>query len=92
MRDNARFSLKLPSVGAQLPHNMDIRVQVGGLRGLRKVLGEKDSEMPVEDIRGLLEKAETCYENMDALPYSEIVQSIARFQGRSRRKKAHEPD
>ena len=87
LRDNSRFSLKLPSVGSQLPHNMEIRVQVGGLRGLRTALGGDDNDAVVEDIRGLLEKAEQTYENMDALPYREIVQSIARYQGRSRRKK-----
>lgn len=87
LRDNSRFSLKLPAVGAQLPHNMEIRVQVGGLRGLRTVLGGADSELPVEDIRGLMEQAESKYPDMDALPYGEIVQSIARYQGRSRRKK-----
>lgn len=87
LRDNSRFSLKLASVGAQLPHNMDIRVQVGGLRGLRTALGFEASDDPVDDISALLEKAGIVYENLDALPYSEIVQSIARFQGRSRRKK-----
>jgi len=92
LRDKSRFSLKLPSVGAQLPHNMDIRVQVGGLRGLRTALGAASSDDPVEDIRALLERAETRYGNMDALPYSEIIQSITRFQGRSRRKKDSKQD
>lgn len=86
LRENSRFSLKLPAVAEQLPHNMDLRVQVGGLRGLRAVLGSDEKEALISDIRALIEQAEQQYENMDALPYSEIVQSIASFQVRKRSK------
>ena len=94
LRESARFSLKLPSVGAQLPHNMDLRVQVGGLRGLRAVLGSDEKEALITDIRSLIEQAEQQYENMDVLPYNEIVQSIASFkvQKRSKRKQSRDTD
>ena len=86
LRENSRFSLKLPAVAEQLPHNMDLRVQVGGLRGLRAVLGSDEKDALITDIRALIEQAEQQYENMDALPYNEIVQSIASFQVRKRSK------
>ena len=94
LRENARFLLKLPSVGAQLPHNMDLRVQVGGLRGLRAVLDSDEKEALITDIRSLIEQAEQQYENMDVLPYNEIVQSIASFkvQKRSKRKQNRDTD
>ena len=82
IRESSKFLLKLHEVGAQLPHNMEIRVQVGGLRGLRTVLGSDEKDALITDIHGLTEQAEQQYENMDALPYSEIVQSIASFQAR----------
>lgn len=86
LRENSKFLLKVRSIGEQLPHNMEIRVQVGGLRGLRTVLGSDEKDALIEDIRGLIEQAELQYENLDVLPYNEIVQSIASFKGRKRGK------
>ena len=86
LRENSKFLLKLHSVSAQLPHNMEIRVQIGGLRGLRAALGSGEKESLIADIRALIEQAEKQYEDLDALPYSEIVQSIASYQTRRRGK------
>ncbi|MCK4705038.1 MAG: hypothetical protein KAT90_06130 [Gammaproteobacteria bacterium] len=82
LRENSKFLLKLHEVGEQLPHNMEIRVQVGGLRGLRSILGTAEKDSLISDIRALIEQAEKQYDNMDALPYGEIVQSIASFKTR----------
>ena len=92
LRENSRFLLKMHEVSEPLPHNMDIRVQVGGLRGLRAILGSDEKEAKISDIRGLIEQAEQQYENMDALPYSEIVQSIASFQTRKHGKNKRSRD
>ncbi len=92
LRENSRFLLKMHSVGAELPHNMDIRVQVGGLRGLRAALGSDEKDALITDVRALIERAEQQYDNMDALPYSEIVQSIASFQARRRGKSKQNRD
>ena len=86
LRENSKFLLKLHSVSAQLPHNMEIRVQIGGLRGLRAALGSGEKESLIADIRALIEQAEKQNEDLDALPYSEIVQSIASYQTRRRGK------
>ena len=80
LRETSKFLLKLHDVAAQLPHNMEIRVQVGGLRGLRAVLASDAKDSLISDILALIEQAEKQYDNMDALPYSEIVQSIASFK------------
>lgn len=92
LRENSKFSLKLPAVGSQLPHNMEIRVQVGGIRGMRSVLCEEKGDHQVVDIKQLVELAEKQYKKLDALPYSEIVKSVTSFQGRSRRKKSQNKD
>lgn len=84
LRENSRFYLKTHSVGSQLPHNADIRVQVGGLRGLRSAMSAEDTAPLIADIRALVEQAMVRYKSLDKLPYSEIVQSIASYQGRSR--------
>ncbi len=86
LRDNSRFSLKLKSVGAALPHNMEIRVQAGGLQGLQKALAPADDvRAGLDDIRGLVDSAIQKFGKLDTLPYADIVQSVAQFQGRRRR-------
>lgn len=92
LRETSRFFLKIHSVGSRLPHNVDIRVQVGGLRGLRLVLHAEDSERLIADIRALVEEAEARYESLDELPYSTIVQHIASYQGRVRGKRGRNND
>lgn len=87
LRENSRFFLKIHSVGSQLPHNVDIRVQVGGLRGLRATINPENRDEVVADISMLVEQAEARFDDLDALPYSEIVQSIAQYQGRTKRKR-----
>ena len=84
LRENSRFFLKIHSVGNQLPHNIDIRVQVGGMRGLRSVMSAEVSDLPVADVQALVEQAEARYESIEGLPYNEIVQSIASYKGRAR--------
>ena len=85
LRDTSRFSLKLKSVGAALPHNMEIRVQAGGLLGLQKALAMDTTQSGPEDIRSLVDRALQKFGKLDALPYADIVQSVAQFKGRKRR-------
>jgi hypothetical protein len=85
LRDNSRFSLKLKSAGTALPHNMEIRVQAGGLLGLQKALAPDHTRAELDDIRGLVDSAIQEFGKLDALPYTDIVQSVAQFQGRKRR-------
>jgi hypothetical protein len=75
----------LQQTGDKLPHNMEIRVQAGGLSGIRSLIipGQQDK---IEDIYALIEQAETEFGSLEKLPYGQIVQSISRFQGRKSRK------
>lgn len=86
LRKNSRFILKVQKTGNELPHNMEIRVQVGGLSGILTLLspGERDN---IEDIFALVEQAEIEFGSLEKLPYNQIVQSISRYQGRKRRKR-----
>lgn len=87
LRDGSRFLLKLQRVGEPLPHNMEIRVQTGGLQGLHKAL-HPDSERPqvIEDIGEIVSQAVVAYGGLDGLPYNEIIQSVALTTVRKRRK------
>ena len=86
LRENSRFALKLQQTGDSLPHNMEIRVQAGGLQGLQSVVDGGDRSR-IEDIHDLLERAKAAFGSLDALPYNRIVQAVSAYQGRERRKR-----
>jgi len=95
LRNNSRFVLKLQESPEKLPHNMEIRVQAGGLSGLSALFrpgtrGDYANQAPdiVENIHALVNQACDAYDNLTALPYSEIMQHVSRFQGRGGRKKS----
>ena len=88
LRANSRFILKLPQAGERLPHNMEIRVQAGGLSGIQQLFAAQ--HQPIEDIRALIEQAEKEYGSLDDLPYDRVVQSISRYKGRKSRKRSQE--
>ncbi len=90
LREKSTFVLKLHEINGPLPHNMEIRVQAGGLAGLAKlpdVNTDGQTHQPViDDIDWILNEVLNNYGSLDDLPYSEIIQSVVRFQGRRRRK------
>lgn len=95
LRKNSVFVLKLREVNGPLPHNMELRVQVGGMKGLARLLQKEtvgqikftENNAPIEDINGVLNKAVAQYGTLDNLPYSEIIKSVMQFQGRKRRQR-----
>lgn len=95
LREKSAFVLKLHDVDTPLPHNMEVRVQVGGLVGLVKSVSRgkelEQVETSVEDTSGksdiddAVTAAIECFGAIDKLPYSEIMQSVVKFQGRRKR-------
>ena len=85
LRKNSIFSLKLREIDGPLPHNMEIRVQAGGLTGLAKLVDQ--ANMPLEDISRILAQAQEKYGSLENLPYNKIIQSVVQFQGRRRRQR-----
>lgn len=90
LRENSRFILKLQQVSNKLPHNMEIRVQVGGLKGIQTLVTPEQQDKKIDDIFALVEQAETGYGSLENLPYSRIVQSISSYQGRKSKKRNQE--
>ncbi len=84
LREKSIFVLKLRDIDGPLPHNMEIRVQVGGVRGLAKLINV-DIVDKVDNIHRVLDEVINKFGSLDSLPYSEIIQSIEQFQGRRRR-------
>jgi len=86
LREKSIFVLKLHDIDGPLPHNMEIRVQVGGVRGLARLINV-DIIDKVDNIHRVLDEVINKFGSLDSLPYSEIIQSIEQFQGRRRRQR-----
>jgi len=90
-REKSTFVLKVRKINGPLPHNLEMRVQVGGITGLAKLIekqaGSSLKQLVVEDIHGLIQKTTEKIGPLDKLPYSEIIQSVVQFQGRRRRQR-----
>jgi hypothetical protein len=84
LREKSRFVLKIQQAGGLLPHNMELRVQAGGLQGLRSHF-EAGSTGQIVDVHALVRRAEEKFSGFGRLPFDEIVQSVARFRGRKRK-------
>lgn len=81
LREKSAFALKLKEAARILPHAMMMKIQCGGLNGLKDVL---DPEAPAPDVRRLIRQALAEYGTLEALPFSRIVQGVAHWQGRKR--------
>jgi len=84
IREKSSFVLKIREIDGPLPHNMELRVQVGGLQGLQRQQ-QADDNGTIEDISNLIRQSLQRYGSIDALPFSEIMQSVVHFKGRKRR-------
>lgn len=87
LRDQSRFALKTQDPERALPHAKAMRLQIGGLRGVALAL-DPDSPAPerVDDVHGLLERAIARFGVFAHLPFTLIMQQIAAYRGRRRRR------
>ncbi len=84
MRNNSRFVLQITCTDEKLPHNAEIKIQNGGIKGLAKIINSADDTE--NDIFRLINTAVKRYDSMENLPYQEIVREISSYQSRRRRK------
>ncbi|MFA5626886.1 MAG: hypothetical protein WC965_05335 [Thiohalomonadaceae bacterium] len=87
LREKALFALQLKHIDGHLPHGKEIKVQCGGLSGLRETLmvGQADE---IADIYGLLQAVQENFGEFSALPLHEIIKGISHYQLRKRGKPA----
>jgi len=83
LRRQARFALKGALERTTIPHIKAMKVQVGGLRGLKVAL---DPQTPtpavIDDVWGTIEAAKARFGRWEDLPLQVIIQQIAAFEGR----------
>jgi hypothetical protein len=81
LREKSAFALGLAATGRILPHAMVMKIQCGGLDGLKALL---DPDASAPDVRRLVSLAAERYGEPAALPFSEIVQGVAAWKARRR--------
>ncbi|WP_456373757.1 hypothetical protein [Thiolapillus sp.] len=86
LRKQSRFALKLRDSGQKLGHVKEVKVQIGGLRGLYHALhpGE-EIPAPVPEVAGMLEQALQTWGALEQLPFSSIIPEISHWEPRRRR-------
>ena len=85
LRNNARFALKQTNIDEPLPHAKEVKIQTGGLFGLRSIVeGEHLNEQSIENIVELVQQAIIKYGDLDSLPYDEIARKIVQFKSKTR--------
>lgn len=85
-RENARFALQLTHIAGPLPHNKEIKVQIGGLLGLQALVDPMHAEADeVANAFATLNRAEERFGSPENYPWPDILPAIARTRGRERR-------
>jgi hypothetical protein len=88
LRDAARFALRSAPDQAVLPHGKAMKIQVGGLRGIHAALHPGEPvPVRISDVHALICAAKDRFGTLAALPFSTIMQQVAAYQGRSRRRR-----
>ena len=87
MRERARFALKVTDTSELLPFGKEMKVMIGGLIGLQRLMtAEAGAAARVTNIHALVQQAQQVYGSLGTLPYQEIVKSIAAYQSKRRGK------
>ena len=81
LRRNSSFALGLTATQWILPHAMVMKIQCGGLDGLKALL---DAEALAPNARRLVRLARERYGDLGELPFSEIVKGMAAWKVRRR--------
>jgi hypothetical protein len=89
VRDASRFLLHETGSRPALGHNRAMAVQIGGLRGLHRVLRPEENDAPdIGDIHSLVASARDM-PGLDALPWQTIVREVAAYRPKRR---SRQPD
>lgn len=86
LRPKAKFLLGVTQAHGPLPHNKEIRIQVGGLKGLQQLDQTRgESVDALMDVDAVLSCAEENFGEVSEFPFQQLLPAIAAFAGRRRR-------
>ena len=86
VRSHSRFALKITDTREALPFGKELKVMVGGARGLQRLIDPETSIDTVSNIHGLIQQAQQQFGSLTNLPFAEIVKSVAAHRPRRRAK------
>lgn len=78
LKHAAMFVLKVTHPDDPLPHAKELKLQCGGLAGLRACVGEAGTPSVAADLRTALAR----YGSLDELPYQDLLPAIRAFEPR----------
>lgn len=87
LRKQTRFVFKI-KIDGPLPHNKEMKVQVGGMLGVQDLLLDSSEKHVVENISGLMEQSVELYGSVEQVPYNLLMPSVTGFQTRPKRKRS----
>jgi hypothetical protein len=80
LRENARFALGLTNTAGNLAFGKEMKVMIGGLIGLQRLMTPGADADRVRNVHALVRQAQAAYGSLESIPYQEVVKSIAAFQ------------
>lgn len=91
LRRKARFALRQSAaISGPLPHAKEVKVQSGGLRGLRALIQpEREAATPVEDVAALTSALERRFGDIERLPYDRVMPHVVHYRGRRAARRKH---
>ncbi|MDH5593204.1 MAG: hypothetical protein OEY35_02770 [Gammaproteobacteria bacterium] len=81
-KENSRFVLKLTATNEEIPHGKQMRIQIGGLLGLQKLVQDNEAGSQVQNVHAVVQSAFEKYGSLKNIPFNEIVKSITGWKGR----------
>ena len=85
LHERARFALRLPAPGQPIVHAQLLKLQCGGLVGLKQAL-----DAPQADVHRMIGQAHERRGSLTELPWEAIVQTIRQWQAH-RPRRPHKP-
>ncbi len=84
IRSHSRFALKVTDTREALPFGKELKIMIGGVRGLQQLIDPETPGEEVTDIHGLVQQAQQSFGSLANLPFQDIVKSVAAYQPRRR--------
>ena len=63
-----------------MPHSLLVKIQSGGLLGLKRLLGESDADGRVADIADLVTRVSAQFGGADRIPYATLGEDMTAFK------------
>lgn len=83
LRERSRFALKVTAI-EPLPFGKELKVMIGGLQGLQRVIEGDAPDMHVPNIHGLIAAAQARFGSLVALPFEQVIKGVTAYQSRRR--------